>query len=401
MRALVFSEDIMSETKTEVELTAAPLNKEIIPELIHAGGPCITLLLPPYRPGEPNETTAAQLKGELQQAAKDLSARRTAEPLTATLLEPLYQLSEDKSSLTGSHLDRVIFRSEGIFRQFALPVPASRARPCSVGDCFWIRPILSALALPEHTYVLELTKEAVTLLACGFTEVTRVELPVGTPETLDDALGFKAPDHKLVNRSSAGPSVGAMRGVQFGTGSGRETEHSYLHDFYRAIDRGVKELLHSTQAPLILAGVGEDVAIYRAINTYSNLLEQGIQGSPGVKSSPTRILRHVHDITLFDFQRRAALAMSASKERLAPARFSTDLESILRTAAEGRVSDLYLDENVQRMGNFDGKRFGGRANWHDEDLMNVGAVETLLHGGAVYSLPSHLMTGPMAAAIRY
>jgi hypothetical protein len=342
------------------------------------------------------------MKVELQQAAKDLSARRIAESLTATLLEPLYQLSEDKSSLTGSGSDRVIFRSQGILRQFALPIPASPARPCTVGDCFWIRPLLTAHALPERTYVLELTKEAVTLLACGFTEVTRVELPKGTPETLDEALGFKAPDHELVNRSPAGHSVGAMRGVQFGTGSGRETQHSYLHDFYRAIDRGVKELLgFGTPAPLILAGVGEDVAMYRSINTYSNLLEQGIHGSPGAVLTPVQILRQAHDITLFDFQRRTALEMTESKERLAPARFSTNLESILRAAAEGRVSHLYLDEKGQQAGDFDGKRFGGHTNWRDEDLLNVAAVETLLHGGAVYSLPSHLMTGPVAAAFRY
>jgi hypothetical protein len=361
------------------------------------------LLLPPYRPGEPRETAAALLKVELQQAAKDLSARRIAEPLIATLLEPLYQLSEERSSLAGSGSDRVIFRSPSILRQFALPIPASPARPCTVGACFWIRPILPSLALPEHIYVLEITKKAVTLLGCGFTEVTRLELPKGTPETLDEALGFKAPDHELVNRSPAGPSVGTMRGVQFGTGSGRETQHSYLHDFYRAIDRGVKELLgFETPAPLILAGVGEDVAMYRSINTYSNLLEQGIQGSPGAALTPVQILRQAHDITLFDFQRRAALEMSESKERLAPGRFSTDVESILRAAAGGSVSHLYLDEKGQHMGAFDGKRFGGHANWREEDLLNVAAVETLLHGGAVYSLPSHLMTGPVAAAaLRY
>ena len=43
-----------------------------------------------------------------------------------------------------------------------------------------------------------------------------------------------------------------------------------------------------------------------------------------------------------------------------------------------------------------------RASWHHEDLSNVAAVGNLLHGGAVYSLPSHLMTGPIAAAaLRY
>ena len=52
-----------------------------------------------------------------------------AAPLLAG--DPLYQLSEDRSSLTGSDLDRVIFRSQGIFQQFALPIPATPARPIS------------------------------------------------------------------------------------------------------------------------------------------------------------------------------------------------------------------------------------------------------------------------------
>jgi hypothetical protein len=252
-------------------------------------------------------------------------------------------------------------------------------------------------------YVLEVTKKAVALLACGFAEVARVELPKGTPRTLDEALGFKAPDHDLMNRSASGPSTGAMQGVQFGTGSEREGQHAHLHDFYRAVDRGVSELLRSDNAPLILAGVDEDVAIYRAISTYSNLLDRAIHGSVGATMPHAQILRRAHDIALFDFQRRAALNVAALKERLSPARFSTDLESILRAAAEGRVSDLCLDENGLRMGTFDGKVFGGRTNWHDEDLLNVAAVETLLRGGAVYSLPSHLMAeGALAAAaLRY
>jgi hypothetical protein len=118
---------------------------------------------------------------------------------------------------------------------------------------------------------------------------------------------------------------------------------------------------------------------------------------------PAQILRHTHNIALFDFQRRAALDMAISQERLAPARFSTHLAGILRAAAEGRVSDLGLDENGKCMGTFDGNVFGGHANWRDEDLLNVAAVETLLRGGAVYPLPSQLMTAGAlaAAAFRY
>jgi hypothetical protein len=157
---------------------------------------------------------------------------------------------------------------------------------------------------------------------------------------------------------------------------------------------------------LILAGVDEDVAIYRSVSAYSNLLDRGIHGSPGASPGGTmssiQLLRYAHDIALFDFQRRAALQMEGFREHLAPGRFATDLDFILRAAVEGRVSDLYLDENGRRLGTFAGKVFGGRTNWHDEDLLNVAAVETLRTGGMVYSLPSHLMNGAVAAAaLRY
>jgi len=391
------------QTNLETKPTAEPLRKEIVPDLVHTAGPCITLLLPPYRPGEPSEPAAALLKTDLQAAARQLAARKVPEPLIGELLEPLRQLSHEEESLAGTGFGRIIFRSPGLFRQFQLPVPASPAQACTVGACFSIRPILASLALPSTVYVLEVTKKAATLLACGFTGVTPVELPEGTPKTLDEALGFKAPDHDLINRSAAGPSTGAMQGVKFGTGSGRERKHAHLRDFYEAVDRGVSELLHWNKAPLVLAGVDEDVNIYRNVSTYSNLLEQDLHGSPGTQMTPAQILRQAHDISLFAIERRAAAEMEASKERLAPSRFSTNLDDILRAAVEGRVSHLYLDANAQCVGNFDGKIFGGAFNWHGEDLLNIAAVETLLRGGAVHSLPTHLMSGGSlaAAAFRY
>ena len=74
------------------------------------------------------------------------------------------------------------------------------------------------------------------------------------------------------------------------------------------------------------------------------------------------------------------------------------MNAILRAAVEGRVARLYIDQAARMLGVFEGARRGGRWNWGDEDLLNVAAVETLLRSGVVYSLPSHLMTGFVAAA---
>ncbi|HTW64065.1 MAG TPA: hypothetical protein VME17_05590 [Bryobacteraceae bacterium] len=391
----------MIATKLEAK-PAEQFQKEIVSELVHSAGPCITLLLPPYRPGA-GESPAALLKTTLHEAAQKLAARKISESQIGELLEPLRQWSHEEESVAGSVSVRAIFRSAGLLHQFELPAPPPRIRACTVGGCFWLRPILNSLALPSHIYVLDVTKKAVALLACSFSEVTGVELPEGTPKTLSSALAFKAPDHDLINRSSAGPSTGAMLGVQFGTGSGRETQRAYLHDFYRAVDRGLNEFLRWSQAPLILAGVDEDAAIYRSISAYPHLLTQSIHGSPGAPLYAAQVLREAHQIALLDVQRRTAQEMASAKERLSPARFSVHLTDILQAAVEGRVNDLYIDENAERSGDFDGKVFGGQVNWHDEDLLNVAAVETLRRSGAVSSLASHLMVGgsAIAAAFRY
>jgi Bacterial archaeo-eukaryotic release factor family 3 len=390
----------MIDTKSETRLAADGFTGETIRDLVRTEGPCITVILPPYRPGEPGKPAASILKTDLQEAAGKLAARKIAKPLIEELLEPLHQLTHEEESLAGSGLARAILRSHGVFRQFELPVPPTPVQACAVGDCFWIRPILKSLAVPERIYVLDLNKKSVTLLECGLSDAAPVVLPKGTPRTLDEALNFDVPDHDLMNRSSAGPSTGAMGGVKFGTGYGREAQRAHLHDFYKAVDRGVNEVLRSVEWPLVLAGVEEDVDVYRSVNIYPHVAEKSIPAGAGQPLASSHILRQARDAVLFDLERRAELRVAEFKERFAPARFSLDLDAILRAAAEGRVCDLYLDENGVRVGNFEGKIFGGHANWHNEDLLNVAAVETLLGGGGVYPLPSHSMpSGAIAAAM--
>jgi hypothetical protein len=130
-------------------------------------------------------------------------------------------------------------------------------------------------------------------------------------------------------------------------------------------------------------------------------MEQTIHGNLAGGLTPSEVLLQAQAIALFDYQKRTGAVLSESKERLAPGRFSTDLDVVLRAAVEGRIIDLYLDDNGRRIGNFDGKIFGGRNNWHDEELLNIAAVETLRRGGRVYTLPTHLMTGGAVAAATF
>jgi len=378
------------------------LELESLRGMLRHPGPCVSAMLPPYRPGEQGKSGAALLKTYLQDATRDLTALKISEPEIHHLLLPLEQLAGEEDFQKGAHFARAIFRSPSVFRQFEM---LGRLKPqFLVGSCFQIRPFLSDLALPQEFFLLKLSRKRVDLLRCAHLRAEAVGLPKGVPRTLDEFLAFEQPDHDLENRSFAGSSTGSMRRVRFGTGSARETEHTHLARFYKAVDRGIAEVLQArAEAPLVLAGVQEDLGIYRLNHKYSNLLDNAVYGSPGEWLPEEHLVREAYEIVRSDAIERAVAALKEAKERTTPARFFTDLDAILTAAAEGRVSRLFIAEDAQKRGVFDGAKRGGRWHWSEEDLLNLAAVETLAHGGLAFEIPgSEMPEGALAAAvIRY
>ena len=385
----------MIDTKVSV---VESLEAENLREMLNASGPCITVLLPAYRPGAQAKSMAAILKTNLQAASRELAARRVGEPTIAQLLDPLEKLTRDDDFLAGSRWGRAIFRSSDRMVQFQLIGPINQALTVAAG--FNLRPILPELHIPATFYVLKISSKRVKLFRCSHLQPESMSLPKGVPETLEQALEFKPPDHDLENRSAAGASIGALRGVRFGTGSGRETQQTYLADFYKAVDRGVRERLNGTNAPLVLAGVHEDSSIYAMANTYPNLLSNHLPGEPAgaTEELSSEAVEQAYWIIRSDFVEKSKARLMEMKERLSPARFSVHLEDVLRAAMDGRVDSLYIDETARRMG-----VVAGRANWGEEDLLNRAAIETILHGGSVFSLPTdHMPDGmPVAAIFRW
>jgi hypothetical protein len=356
--------------------------------------------MPPYKPGAQAQPAPALLNSLIQEAARRLAERKIPVSAVAGLLDPLRDFARDPELLGGSHWGRVIFRSPEVFRQFHLIGPAGAA--LTVAGCFDIRPLLAQLRLPAEFYLLKLSKERVELLRCAGFRVEPVEMPRGTPTTLEEMLALEPPDHELENRSAGGGSVGAMRGVRFGTGSGRETQHSHRMDFYKAVDRGLRALLHDGRAPLALVGVEEHAAMFRAVSAYPNLLVQGILGSPDGLQEEELLGRGLAIVRAAGVE-RAVKDLAAAMERFAPARFSTGLNAVLQAAGEGRVDRLYFKENARCEGVLLRAAGERHPNGFSEDLLNLGAVETILHGGHAFTVPDDALPegDAMAAIFRF
>lgn len=373
--------------------------------ILASAGPCVTILLPAYKPGEQAGTPAARLSSMIREAEQKLGALVNAETVEA-LLNPLKEAALDPDLSAGSHWARVIFRSPTVFEQFQLtqiqPAVLEKAA-LTVGGSFLIRPVIEELALPEMFYILNLSKTKVELMRCTGTTLERIKLPKGIPETLAEAMDLEPPDHDLENRSSAGNlsaggSTGNMKRVRFGTGSERETAHTHLADFYKLVDRGLKELTPEQEAPLILAGVTEETALYREASNYRGLTRREIS-KPGADLPGDVILEKGYAILHAEAEERRGEELLAAKERAA-ARFSTDPDFILRKAFEGRVGKLYLNRAAEKIEVFER---GNHHSWGREDLLNLAAVETLLHSGEAWELEAAKMPGgaPLVGILRY
>jgi hypothetical protein len=372
------------------------LRLESLRDMLASTGPCITILLSPFRPGEPAGSPAAVLKSHIQEAARQLAERALPQSVSADLLQPLEALSEDPALGAGTQWPRAIFRSPSVFELFHLTQPVQPS--LSVGSSFGIRKLAPELARPRVFYILALSKEGVSLVRCAGVHAELTKLPPRIPATLAEAMSFEPPDHDLENRSASGSSTGAMHGVRFGTGSGRETKHAHLADYYKLVDRGLQEFIREPDTPLILWGVEEDIDIFRAVSDYSDLAQGSIVGSPDVSFlQQADMLRQAYSILRTEELERQAAALAAAKERTTSSRFSTDPNSILRAAVEGRVGQLYVDESAERIDVFKGEAF---RSWGREDLLNLAAVQTIIHHGKSCELPSTMMPdGSIAIAL--
>ena len=367
-----------------------PLELTRLQEILRAPGPCITIVLPPYHPGEPAKSAATRLKIDIQDAIRALDEQGYPKAKTDCLLAPLEQLLNDPASLTGSRWGSVIFCSPDVFCQFQLL--QSLKPSITVAGCFAIRRLLSELSMPKLFYLLALSKESVRLFRCTGEGAEAIELPAGFPSTLEEALALEPPDHDLENRAAISTSTGSMHAVRFGTGSGRETKYLHLLDFYKLVDRGIHKMLHAPGAPLILAGVEEEVVAYRAVSSHRNLAKTALHGSPNLVSPVEETVTRAIALLRAEQVQREVEALMDAKEDALPGRFVTDPGAILSAAFDGRVRQLYLNEGAAFIGSY--------RTWFEEELLNLAAVETLGKGGQAFELPAGLMPdGEAAVAI--
>ena len=237
------------------------LTNDNLRKLAGVRGPCLTIFEPlrdEYsRVTKPNTRVGAALR----EAGRLLEEKGFSAAEREEMLRPLSKIAGDTNwkAVKGS---LAMFRAPG-FTMTEL-WPEVLAHRVHFGQEFLLLPLLPGLQGEHDFWLLTLTIKAVRLFRGSRKGLVEVALPRGVPRSLAEAGEFTTHRDNRARSSRSRNEAGA----------------DYLHDFFAAVERGIRPLLEADRQPLILAGVTRELAIYRKLNTYSPVLSGAIHGSP-------------------------------------------------------------------------------------------------------------------------
>lgn len=366
-------------------------------------GMCVSLYMPTHRTWEDTRQDPIRFKNLLRSAEERLIEHGMRSVDVRTQLQPAQQLFDSQPFWQHLSDGLAMFIAPQMFRHYRLPFPFQEF--VVVTERFHVKPLLPLLSGDGQFYILALSQNGVRLLQGTRYSVSDIELediPSDLAETLrHDDRGQPLQFHTRVSAATSGPAP-----IFFGHGIGGAEDKRNIVRYFRAVDRGLRDLLRDEPAPLVLAGVEYLFPLYREANSYRHLFEEGIAGNPELMTAEdlhTRAWAMVQP----HFLKAQHEAAAAYERLLGLGRASGDVEAVVPAAYSGQVDRLFVAVGVQCWGTFDptthAVHWHGEAQTGDEDLLDLAAIHTLLNSGTVYAVAPEYVPDirPLAAIFRY
>lgn len=373
------------------------LPKEELEKLVERrAGPCVSVFLPTHRAGTETQQDPIRFKNLLEEAKQGLFARGLRSVDVDRILKPARELLADDVFWRYQSEGLAVFLSQNDFRYYRLPLRFEEL--VVVADRYHVKPILSLLTGDGQFYVLALSQNEIRLLRATRHGVGEVELR-DVPKSLAEALRHEDPEKQL--QFHTGTSRGSSsRAAVFHGHEAVDAKDAILR-YFRQIDRGVREVLKGSRAPLVPAGVGYLLPIYREANTCPYLVEEGVTGNPEGLSEE-ELHRKAWAVVQPRFLEAQREAVARYEQLVGTGQTSSDLREIVPAAYYGRVDVLFTAAGSQRWGTFDPStgevELHAKAESEDGDMLDFAAVQTLLNRGTVYVVNPKDVPGGAAVA---
>lgn len=376
------------------------LQREELKELYgKINGPCASLFLPVSKGENAHIQNSVRLKNLLKSTESQLLAGGMRPGAVKELLEPVQKLLAGEPSWRQA-AGLAVYVSVNYFRYYHLTFEPEEL--AVVAGRFYLKPLLRYLTTNQQFYILALSQNRVRLFDCTPQSIKEVDLELaGVPLSLSEALKYDDPEKQI--QAHSGPSAGVQ--IFHGHSVGDDAKVNILR-FFHLVDKGIKELLPGDGRPMVLAGVGFLLPIYREANSYPHLVDGGVEGNPD-RMSTEEIHSKALAVVQPYFARERIKAAEKFKQLAGTGLASADPREIVPAACHGRVDILFAAAGHKLWGKLDPGT--GRVELCEqflpgcEDLLDTAAIETVVNKGTVYIVDREEIPGntALAAVFRY
>jgi len=345
--------------------------------------PVVSIYVPIDRHEPPNGKAVIRLKTLLNDAREQLDHLELRAAQRDELLEPATALIKDPKVWQQKGDGLALFLAAGQSHRFHLPI--SVPERAIVGERFHLLPLAELYLAERHLLVLALSQHSVRLFEAdqwSISEIPVPDLPEDSDETTPDN---EQRDALQLRQAAAGPGNAAFF---HGHGGTKDTTDINRERFLRAVDRALRPVLARRDTPMIVAGVDELVADFRALSHSAQVYGE-IPGAPD-KASPSEL----HAAAWQVFSPRIAGEREAALDRYRQAAgtglASAELGDITRAANEGRVDVLLLPSPTT----------SAPIEHTDQALLDDAMIGTLRNSGSIHVVLDDEAAGsPLPAAV--
>jgi hypothetical protein len=175
--------------------------------------PSISIFLPTHRAGQDTQQDPIRFKNLLREAELSLLDKGIGPREVSALLQPAQALLEEAHFWQHQRDGLAVFIAPDDFHFYHLPFRVEEL--LVIARSYYVKPVLPLFTNNGHYYILAISQDEVRLFEGTRHSVGQIDLPEGTPESLDEALQFDDPEKQLQFHSGTSPST-AQGGIRSG-----------------------------------------------------------------------------------------------------------------------------------------------------------------------------------------
>jgi hypothetical protein len=365
--------------------------------------PAVSIYIPALKAGKDVDKNRIRLKNSLGEALKELE-KNTRRSEAEEILEPAFAYLDNPEMPFHQDNGLAVFAGKDFFRVYQLPFTVSEA--VYVGERFHLREMLTYFVGAGRFYILAVSLAEPRFFTAGKYGIRELEIE-GMPDGIEETLQYDDPERQLQTHTRR-PEQQGQRQAEF---HGHEGESNYLNEqsrrYYHELAKAVDNYLDDKNEPLVLFGLDRDAAGYREASSYPHLLEKAVTKNPD-RLKGEEILSEALTAAEPEFSASRESSISRFKDMTGSDKVTRSIDVIPAAAVNSRVDTLFVnagaepvwgrvrpEQQVQEL--HEEKKAG------DFDLIDKAVIETLRHGGNVYSVDPEAFpeADPVAAILRY